>query len=325
MPLKRFILLPLLFVLTFNSYCQEEEKTKVYEIRNSIAVYPCDITGKRIYQDDRFSTPPFGAKFILVRPLNLNNDTIIIRYLQWTKKKDSVLRKYYNDPLIISEWDTSKSEWAQNKGDSNINLSNAKRWNDTSNNTEVSRGDSGRISTTDGDYGNKIEKYFKIQRYDLDSNCVKVYNSGLRSTTFTIGLVTMPLKLRLGSNFDFQGNLSLGSTAGVKIRSSKYSSNYINLLLGTSISTVSLDSFNTRGKVSGQPLTNIAVFSPSLGVVFEFGKAQAGVFYGWDFLNKSTQSKYDWIYNKKPWLSIGFGFSILNIDSKSNNSQSQNQ
>ncbi|MEJ7680525.1 MAG: hypothetical protein WKG06_22270 [Segetibacter sp.] len=58
------------------------------------------------------------------------------------KKKDSVLRKYYNDPLIISEWDTSKSEWAQNKGDSNINLSNAKRWNDTSNNTEVSRGDS---------------------------------------------------------------------------------------------------------------------------------------------------------------------------------------
>ncbi|MEJ7680524.1 MAG: hypothetical protein WKG06_22265 [Segetibacter sp.] len=46
------------------------------------------------------------------------------------------------------------------------------------------------------------------------------------------------------------------------------------MLLGTSISTVSLDSFNTRGKVSGQPLTNIAVFSPSLGVVFEFGKAR---------------------------------------------------
>src|SRR3954447_14976808 len=106
-------------------------------------------------------------------------------------------------------------------------------------------------------------------------------------------------------------SLRLGSTAGVKIRSSKYSSNYINLLLGTSISTISLDSFSTRGKLTGQPLTNIAVFSPSVGAVFEFGKAQAGLFYGWDILNKSTQAQYGWIYNKKPWLSIGFGFSIL--------------
>ena len=99
--------------------CQETENTKVYEIRNSITVYPCYITGKRIYADDRFSTPPLGAKFMLVRPLTTNSDTLIIRYLVWNKKKDSVLRKYYNDPLIVSEW---------NKKDTNKTTAGPGRW-----------------------------------------------------------------------------------------------------------------------------------------------------------------------------------------------------
>jgi hypothetical protein len=161
--------------------------------------------------------------------------------------------------------------------------------------------------------------YFKIKRGDLDSNCIKVFPTGKKSASFTLGLVTMPLKLRLGKNFDFQGSFSLGTTAGAKFRLSEFSPNYINLLFGASISTVSLDSFNTGGRVPGQPLTNIATFSPSLGIVFEFGRSQAGVFYGWDFLSKSTQNKYQWIYNRKPWISIGLGFSIFNIDSKSQN------
>ena len=163
----------------------------------------------------------------------------------------------------------------------------------------------------------KIDKFFLVHRFDLDSNCIKIHQTGLRSAVFTIGLVTMPVKLRLSPGFEFQGNLSLGSTAGVKIRISHVNDNFVNLLIGTSISTVTLDSFNTKGKLNAQPLNNIAAFSPSLGLVFEFGKAQAGLFYGWDFLNKSTQIKYDWVYNKKPWISIGFGFSILNIDGKS--------
>jgi len=310
------LLIALLVLVASKNYCQETENTKVYEIRNSIAVYPCFITGKRIYQDDRFSTPPLGAKFQLVRPLNAAGDTLIIRYLLWTSKKDSALRKYYNDPLIRSGWDTIKP------GDPSARWSN----NDTGRITSARWGkeDTGKVSTA-GEYGDKIDKYFLISRYDLDSNCIKVYNSGWRSAALPIGLVTMPLKLRLGSNFDFQGNLSLGTTAGVKIRMSKYSPNYINFLFGASISTISLDSFNTKGKAIGQPITNMAVFSPSFGAVFEFGKAQAGIFYGWDILNKSTQSKYEWIYNKKPWLSIGFGFSIFNVDAKSNSAESQTQ
>lgn len=317
----------LLLLLCINVLClqsQEPQNSKVYEVRNSVAVYPCYITGKNVYADGRFSNPPLGAKFMMVKPAG--SDTVVIRYLVWTKEKDSVLKRFYNDPLFV-RWRTADSGAALlppgEKGGS------GEPWEDQPNKdaagTNKNKTDSGDSSWSAKGYGNKVDRFFKIPRYDLDSNCVKVYNKGWRSVAFTIGLVTMPLKLRLGNNFDFQGNLSLGSTAGIKMRLSRYRTNYINLLLGTSLSTVSLDSFSTSGKISGQPLTNMAVFSPSLGAVFEFGKAQAGVFYGWDVLNKSNQAKYDWIYQKKPWISVGFGFSIFNVDGGSDKAAPQTQ
>jgi hypothetical protein len=337
MKIKNLFLIAILYSLTEIGYSQEVEKSKIYEVRNSIPVYLCDINGNLISQGDTMPhIPPIGAKFILVRPLNPTHEKFIIRYLKWTDEKDSALRKFYNDPLDISEWDSGRQmNWSSKDSSGNIRThgrDSAGTWNNDSVNTGKrdredlqNKKDSHKISDPNENWENKVDRFFIIQKYDLDSNCIKVYNSGIRSTTFTIGLVTMPLKLRLGTNFDFQGNLSLGSTAGAKIRVSKYNLNYINILLGTSISTVSLDSFSTGGRLTGQPLTSIAVFSPSLGIVFEFGKAQAGIFLGVDYLNKSTQTKYEWIYNKKPWLSIGFGFSILNIDSKSNNAGTDDQ
>ncbi|RYY52703.1 MAG: hypothetical protein EOO09_20590 [Chitinophagaceae bacterium] len=270
-----------LFVIAANTqvvHSQELEKSRVYEIRNSIAVFPCDILGNRLFPDRGPEIPPFTGKFILVSASG--RDSVIIRFLPWSSRTNAGLYRRFNRPVPTSDItnETVKTLWL-------------------------------RDST--------VPKYFVMGRENLDSNCVKVFNKGWRSAAFTIGLVTMPTKLRLGRNFDFQGNLSLGTTAGIKHRLSRYSPNYVNYLFGASLTGVSLDSFNTKGRIAGQPLNNVTVFSPSLGIVFEFGKAQAGIFYGWDLLNKSTQSRYGWIYNRKPWLSIGFGFSIFSVDSKS--------
>lgn len=275
----------LLFVFTYNQlFAQEADKTRIYEIRSNIPVYACNVIGKRLHPSaDSFDVPPYQSKFALVR--NYQNDSVVIRFLDWVKV-DSI-----KNPQKARVYEKLNQDFTQ---------------------TTVSIPDASDTSHT-----KTTNRYFLISRQDLDSNCIKVYKTGLRkSTVFTIGLVTMPMKIRL-SNFDFQGNLSLGTTAGAKIRISKYNPNYINLLFGASLSTVTLDSFSTHGKVAGQPITNIAVFSPSLGAVLEFGKAQAGIFYGWDFLNKSNQEKYGWVYNKKPWISIGFGFTIFSIDTKS--------
>jgi len=297
LPVSRLFLVPwIFFFATHTGNGQENLKTRVYEIKYNIAVFPCDITGRKIiFNNDSMHTPPIGARFILIRPMTQNSDEYIIRYLVWNKKKSPILYNYYNKP-----WNQDSLQWTSDT------RNNSSGWRERSSNEDL-RGES----------YSKIDKFFLVQHFDLDSNCIKIYPTGFQSAVFTVGMVTMPVKLRLGNSFEFQGNLSLGSTAGVKMRISHVNPNFINLLFATSISTVTLDSFNTKGKLNAQPLNNMAAFSPSFGLVFEFGKAQAGLFYGWDILNKSTQVKYDWVYNKKPWISIGFGFSILNVDGKS--------
>lgn len=284
---RKFFLPILILVFTTNIYGQETDNTRIYETRSNIPVFACDLLGRKFYDDDVFAIPPFRSKFAVIKCIG--NDSVLVRFLTWS-----------NQPSLYEKFNKPERYEAIS--------SMAIRATATRGNT---------IDTV-------VEKYFLITKGDLDSNCIKVFNDGYRSVVFTFGIITMPMKLRLGKNFDFQGNLSLGTTAGAKMRISKYNPNYINLLFGASISTITLDSFSTKGKVTGQPITNMAVFSPSLGIVFEFGKAQAGIFYGWDILNKSNQSKYSWIHNKKPWLSVGFGVSIFNVDSKTNNTQNRN-
>jgi hypothetical protein len=158
------------------------------------------------------------------------------------------------------------------------------------------------------------KEYYLVKKTDLDSNCASIYGRGVRAVNFTIGFVTMPVKLRIGKNFEFQSTISLGTTVGIKMRLSRHYPNYLNFLIGASTSTVSLDSFSTRGKISGQPITNIFVFSPSVGVVVEFAKSQIGLFSGYDLLGKSNNVQYNWIYQRKPWISLGFGFSIFSLE-----------
>jgi hypothetical protein len=154
-------------------------------------------------------------------------------------------------------------------------------------------------------------KYFLMKKTAFDNNCIPVYTLKFsKSAKFTSSAVTLPVKLRL-KDFDFDKNFSLGVSGGIKTRISKYNSNYLNALVALNISTNDLDSFATKGKVTGQPIKNIATFSPALGLVFEFGKAQIGLFAGVDLMSKSNRNKFDWIYHGKPWLSLGFGISIL--------------
>ncbi len=191
-----------LAILSFCYYAQSQDndKTRIYEVRSNIAVEACDVIGNKIQNNNSFSVPPYGSKFALVR---IKNDSVVVRFLTWNNS-DS-LRRSFNDTII-------------------------------------------HLPGFSGDSSVTLNRYFLITRNDLDSNCIKVFARGVKSSVFTLGIVTMPMKLRLGENFDFQGNLSLGTTAGIKFKISKYNLNYLNLLFGASLSMVSLDSFSTKGK-----------------------------------------------------------------------------
>jgi hypothetical protein len=56
---------------------------------------------------------------------------------------------------------------------------------------------------------------------------------------------------------------------------------------------------------------NFTAFSFSLGILAEYQRVQAGIFLGWDRIGKLNQREFDWQYQGKPWISVGFGFAIF--------------
>lgn len=154
------------------------------------------------------------------------------------------------------------------------------------------------------------KKYFLLAKTYLENDCEKVIPKGFYGAQLAV--TTVPFKLRL-KNFDFYSSQTLGLALNFRKKPFTKSDFYINGLFGLNLSFVNLDSFTTKGIVSGQPINNVGVLSPMAGVVFEFHKVQLGFMLGFDLMNKSNLDKYKWIYNGKPWLGIGLGISILNF------------
>ena len=46
---------------------------------------------------------------------------------------------------------------------------------------------------------------------------------------------------------------------------------------------------------------------------------------GKDYLSRSNNDKYDWIYNKKTWLSFGVGISIFTAENTKKQSKQEDQ
>ena len=131
-----------------------------------------------------------------------------------------------------------------------------------------------------------------------------------KKASFTVGATHIPFRLRFDP-FDFSNHLSIGTSFGVKFPMSNTHDISFNILGGINIASISLDSLSTNGMAD--PGETAAAFTPSLGFVFEYSKVQVGIYTGVDLL--SGNDKDIWIYQGKPWISIGVGVSIFTADS----------
>ncbi len=121
----------------------------------------------------------------------------------------------------------------------------------------------------------------------------------------------MPLKFRT-KPFGFTKDFTIGPTFGVKYNFKSATNTSANLLFSTGLTEVSLDSTNTRGKVA--LFDEALAFSPAIGLLFEFGNAQIGIFMGKDYFSHINSRKYNWIYEGELWFSFGFGYAIYSKD-----------
>ncbi len=124
---------------------------------------------------------------------------------------------------------------------------------------------------------------------------------------------TLPLKLRI-YNFNFAEKVNIGSQFGWRKRTNSIKENYLslNFTLGLSVNNIDASSIRNVGVAAND---NIAALSLGSGFVFQSGKIQLGLYYGFDFLSHNNWVKYRWDYNKRPWFGIGIGANIFNNES----------
>jgi len=162
------------------------------------------------------------------------------------------------------------------------------------------------------------EIYFLIPFTDFDKVCEKPTSNH----SFTVGIPTIPAKLRFGNGgkgddaryFRFEGNLSLGLSGGYKYSFGEDGKYAINTLVGFTVASVTVDSLTTKGRVNSN--TSAASFSPHFGLVFDVQSFQFGLYTGIDFLY-GEPNKY-WVYRNQPWLGIGIRYSLFNTEPKKN-------
>jgi hypothetical protein len=163
--------------------------------------------------------------------------------------------------------------------------------------------------------------YFLIPFSDFDEVCEVLPTK----RSFAIGIPTIPAKIRFGNGgtgedprfFRFEGNLSLGLSAGYK-RSFGVNNRYAwNVLGGFTIASVAIDSSTTKGLINAT--TNASSFSPHVGLVLDVKSFQFGLYSGIDFLYGEPNSY--WTYRNRPWVGIGFGYSLFNTERRSDASQ----
>lgn len=164
-------------------------------------------------------------------------------------------------------------------------------------------------------------KYFFIDKetfldYTQEREVKEPYSS------FSFGTITLPIKFRFGNNdstnslkkryFDFTGEVNLGLTAGVKLKHNETFSSHC--LVGTSIASVNVDSFTTKGFV--KETTKASSASVYTGYILEHDSGfQIGIFAGLDLISGAMGKS--WVYNHQPWLGLGLGYSILQPKNKS--------
>ncbi len=106
---------------------------------------------------------------------------------------------------------------------------------------------------------------------------------------------------------------------GWKLRISKRSDNFFDLLGGLGVADVTFDSSTTNNK------TAVAIDRPAvtlcLGAAFEFGRAQIGIFTGWDLVTDKIARESGWAYQNTPWVSIGIGLQIIGSNTSSKNNK----
>lgn len=168
-------------------------------------------------------------------------------------------------------------------------------------------------------------KRFAIKPTVLNSSCKEYYGT---QTEFTWGVMTLPIKARMGNGddkfFDFEERLNLGFVFGLKQQLKGYSPQALNYLAGFGITSVKTDSITLKDVKLYEGKSALAL-SIHAGSLYQFDNFQVGLFIGADFVPGKVGRT--WKYQGKPWIGLAIGVSLFskNLDGGSGNNDTESR
>lgn len=295
----------LLFVslnLFFSSDLTGQVKPGDFFIVNStVKVYPVtDLKDPVKIDEDLFLFAKVDQKFTVIDV----SDSGIIQIQFWKfketdtwkifKKKDHSVKENKS----IANLSAGEKEGLNKKGVTDTALTR-------SGIVDFDKGVDGKI-IVDRDVNGKI---FTISLKDLNEKCMPYFG---HRTSFTFGAMTIPLKIRFGTETNrpmlAEEKLNIGLTPGLKFQFSSRKEQSITFLANIGVSNVrtSAATFNVGYIPSSD---NEPALSLALGLMYQHEKFQIGILSGQDWL--LSDGAPSWKYQSKRWLGIGIGFSFF--------------
>ncbi|HRA73806.1 MAG TPA: hypothetical protein PLB11_13410 [Flavobacterium sp.] len=71
-----------------------------------------------------------------------------------------------------------------------------------------------------------------------------------------------------------------------------------------------LNDVNAKG-ITDKATIKANALSMLVGLMIQYKKVQAGIYFGTDFIN--NQTFYQWNYQGKPWFAFGVGYQLFNV------------
>lgn len=171
------------------------------------------------------------------------------------------------------------------------------------------------------DTGSNADRHFLVPKKDLDMIADKLY----RRLSPAIGTMALPFKYRPQTGV-FEPTFALTVVGGVNYKLSATNNRHsISFLFGVGPSSVKLNQYNTDSTSGITEEEYRAAVTMSLNMVYQWEQLQVGLSAGID--NKLNGNREHWIYQGKPWISVGIGVSVFsngdNVKEGANRSRSK--
>lgn len=149
-------------------------------------------------------------------------------------------------------------------------------------------------------YNNTI---FEVEEAELlDKSSIEIIPDG-----WSIGLITLPFKFRPQGDRSFSTEFNLDFTLTRYLK--QFFSTDLFWQVGAGLGSIGLNSVNSN--LSADEAQDIATLSILSGVMLQYKKVQAGLYFGVDQIN--NQEKYGWENNGNLWFGFGVGYELFKV------------